>query len=196
MGVARAIRFDVWQDAAITLDVAVNGVSVRALLDSGATASLVDANFHATLAVRPTELGYNVETPTGATQARASTTLDLSSAGQPLCSTRAAIYDLQAMSAAYGVAVQFILGRDFFESFVLEFDFLARTIQATPHDVFDGSALAAPLPLGRCARHERWIDVAIAGQPQIAALVDLEHFPVCVNRGGFPRGFGGGNLAG
>ena len=154
----------------VEITASVNGTPVRALVDSGAQLSAVDAGLAGRLGLaRITAaplLAYGVS---GRARLTHTVRLDLGTPGLVVPRLRAAVLDLAAIAEASGRDFQLIIGRDVLRHLVLEADFpmgRARFLApAAEHAARDAIALplSAGLPRAR---------VAIEAAPPMDLLVD------------------------
>jgi len=166
---AAAIPFEFVQERQILLPITVNGVAAEAWLDSGASATVLDAAFarrlHLPLHGRVRARGVSGRVP-GVRLSH----VDLEAANLSFEHRRVAVMDLSTISAAVQRPVQVILGRDVFDEAVVEIDFQTQTMAFLPRDTFQPAA-AAPVPLSRSG-DLRSLPMVIAGAPT-EAILDL-----------------------
>lgn len=167
--VAHATPFEFLQERQILFPITINGRPAEAWLDSGASATVIDAEFAASLGLR---LGRGLPAQgvagriDGVRLARA----DLSLGGLALPRRNVAVMDLGVLEAVVPRPVQVILGRDIFDVAVVDIDFQARQIAFLARHDFRPPPVA-PLPLV-ASGNLRNFPIRIAGQPA-QALLDL-----------------------
>ncbi|WP_374472043.1 aspartyl protease family protein [Phenylobacterium sp.] len=164
-----ATPFDFLQDRQILFPVTLNGRVVEAWLDSGASATVVDAALAAELGV----LGGGAASVHGLASEVQGVRLavaDLQLGDLVMHGRRVAIMDLTPLTRVTPRPAQLILGRDVFEATVVDIDFQARRIA-----FLDPTAFAPPdaphLPLA-ASGELRSFPVAVAGET-VAAILDL-----------------------
>ena len=114
----------------MTVDATVNGRPVRALVDSGAQYSVIDAAFAAHLglpgAFAAPMIAYGVG---GKPQLGRGVSLDVAVGALALPALRAAVLDLGPISGAVGLSVPFVLGQDLLSEVLADIDFPGRRIR-------------------------------------------------------------------
>lgn len=144
---AHTVRFEFLADRQILFPISINGRPAEAWLDSGSSATVVDAAFARELGL---ELGDPISARgvagqvAGVRLARA----DVKIGDAVIPARRVAVMDLTALRAVTPRPVQVILGREVFQDAVLEIDFASRRIAISPQDRFQPPR-ARPLPLRR-----------------------------------------------
>jgi predicted aspartyl protease len=165
----RTVAFEFPQDKQILFPITINGRPAEAWLDSGSSASVVDAAF-------AQELGLSLE---GGIRARgvsgavggvrlAAATLEIG--GQPVPARRVAVMDLSPVTRVVPRPVQVLLGREVFETAIVQIDFANRVLSVTPRDQFKPPA-APPIPL-RASGGLRSFPIRI-GDTETEAILDL-----------------------
>lgn len=145
------LPFEWEQGQPILIPITVNGHPTRAVVDSGASASIVDLAFAnrvgASLGRTGRAIGISGQVPARQAQAR----IDL--AGNPLHIRLLAALDLSGLTRDPSRPVQVILGKDLFDDRVVDLDFATRLMTLSPRRSF----------------------VAPGGSP--LTLVSLDHLP-------------------
>lgn len=153
----------------IEIPVTVDGHAIRAVVDSGAQVSAIDAGLAARLALPRTLaapiLAYGVS---GKPVLTHTVRLDLVVPGLTVPDLRAAVLDLAALSAATGRDFQLLIGRDVLSHLVVEADFPAGRARFLAPDVYRPPRDATVLPL----RHTGGAPV-VAVQVEEAAPLDV-----------------------
>jgi predicted aspartyl protease len=111
----------------IDIPAQVNGAAIRAVVDSGAQFSAIDAALAERLGLPPTLaaplIAYGVS---GQPDLTHTVRLDLAVDGLAVPNVRAAVLDLAAISQATGRDFQLLIGRDVLRHLVVEADFVRR----------------------------------------------------------------------
>lgn len=130
------------RDGAATLEVRINGLTVGALLDSGAQYSVVDRVFASQLG-----LGAGAPIPMiaygvgGGPQLGRGASLDLTAGDLALTGLKAAMLELGPIAGGAGLAVPLILGQDVLQQLLADIDFPRRRLRFGPAETY-------PLPQG------------------------------------------------
>jgi predicted aspartyl protease len=162
-----ALAFEFVQERQILLPITVNGIPAEAWLDSGASATVLDAAFARRLGL--TLHGrVHAQGVSGAVAGVRLTNVDLVAANLSFRHRQVAVMDLSTISKAVQRPVEVILGRDVFDAAVIELDFRSQTIVFLPQRSFQPPA-EAPLHLRRSGAL-RSVPVVISGQPTEAVL--------------------------
>ena len=132
----------------VEMTVAVNGTPVRAVIDSGAQLSAVDAGLAARLGLERVLaaplLAYGVA---GRPRLTHTVHLGLTMPGLALPALRAAVLDLASMAAASGRDFQLLIGRDVLRRLVLEADFPLRRARFLAPGAFRPAHDSIAIPL-------------------------------------------------
>ena len=136
-----------------TVEAAVNGTPVRALIDSGAQYSVIDRSLFDTLGLTDVftlpMVAYGVG---GDAQVGRGTTLDVTVGGLRLEGLRAAILGLGPLAGPQGLAAPMILGQDVLRHLVLELDTPERRLRLSGRDGWSPSADVRPIAVTRSGR--------------------------------------------
>jgi predicted aspartyl protease len=145
--VAHSVAFEFLAERQILFPITINGLPAEAWLDSGASATVVDAAFAKQIGL---QLGETVPARgvsgnvLGVRMADAK--VQIGDVALPV--RRVAVMDLSDVASVVPRPVQVILGREVFQGAVVEIDFAGRRIAFTPRDEFRPPR-ARPLPLRR-----------------------------------------------
>ena len=133
-----------------TVEVRINGRTVRALVDSGAEYSVMDRALYRdmgmTEAFNMPLVAYGVG---GDAQVGRGTTLDVQIGGLRLQGLRAAILNLGPLADRGALGTSLILGQDVLHALVLELDTERRRIRFHPRDGYVPPAGATPVEVKR-----------------------------------------------
>lgn len=156
----------------IDIAASVNGAPVRAVVDSGAQFSAVDAGVAERLGLPRTLaaplLAYGVSGQPSMTH---TVGLDLAVEGLVAPGLRAAVLDLAAISAATGRDFQLLIGRDVLRHVVVEADFPRRRARFLVPSAYRPPPDARLLPLSE-TRGAPMTSVRIEDAPPLEVLVD------------------------
>jgi predicted aspartyl protease len=166
---AKTLAFAFVQDRQILFPVTVNGVPAEAWLDSGASATVLDAAFAEQLDL-PLHGQVRARGVSGPVAGVRLTQVNLEAANLSFSDRRVAVMDLSTLSRAVQRPVEVILGRDVFDEAVVEIDFQSQAISFVPRGAFRPPA-EPPLPLIRSG-DLRSLPVVIAGAAT-EAILDL-----------------------
>lgn len=154
----------------ITLMVGVGGVTVNALVDSGAQFSTIDLALADHLGLSgggaPPMLAMGVG---GAAHMARNVRLDLEMGPVRFSGMRAAALDLSSLSRAMGRSTPMIVGFDVLSALLAEFDFPRRRMRFSPRA--DGAALAGQAAPVRRRGRALVAEIAVEGTP-LEVLVD------------------------
>ena len=156
----------------IEIPVTLNGAPIRAVVDSGAQFSAIDATLARRLGLRrpltAPILAYGVS---GGPMLTHTVKVDLATPGLSVPQLRAAVLDLAPISAITGRDFQMLIGRDVLGHLVVEADFprararfLARGVYAPPRD-----AVTVPL---RQSGGAPVVTIQVEAAPPVEVLVD------------------------
>lgn len=167
---AHAVDFEFIQGRQILFPILVNGRPAEAWLDSGASATVLDAAFARELGVEMLDVPVRAQGVAGRVQGARLARADLQVGDLGMTGRRVAVMDLAAVSRVVQRPVQVILGRDIFDNAVVDIDFTAREITFLPRQGFQPPS-AAPLPL-TASGNLRSFPVSLDGTAA-AAILDL-----------------------
>lgn len=136
-----------------TVEVAVNGQPVRALIDSGAQYSVIDRSLVERLGLTNVfnipMVAYGVG---GDAQVGRGTTLDVAIGGLRLTGLRAAILGLGPLASDQGLAAALILGQDVLRELVLELDTAEHRVRFLPREGWTPPSSLKPVPVTRAGK--------------------------------------------
>jgi predicted aspartyl protease len=156
----------------IEIAVAVNGTPIRAIVDSGAQLSAVDAGLAERIGLPRTLAAPIVAYGVGGGPRLAHTVhLDLALPGLAIGGVRAAALDLARIAAVTGRDFSLLIGRDVLRRLVVEADFPRERARFLAPDAYRPQAGAVAIPLGH-AHGAATATVRIEGGPPLDLLVD------------------------
>ena len=120
------VPFD-YSDGKIRIPVRVNGIEISTVLDSGAAYNAMDAKLARDFKIASNSR-VDLKTIGGATHGPISDEIDLTVAGKAVPRSVFAVLDLSKVAAPGGQPVDLILGAPLFRRFVVDFDFVGRTM--------------------------------------------------------------------
>jgi hypothetical protein len=166
-----AQHFDLYRDTRIFLDGEINGQATPMLLDSGASVTVVDRAFAATLGLEGgTPIG--VQGAGGNERGELYRGITVTAGNLSFKGLTVAAMDLSLVEKALGRRVPVVLGREAFMNSVVTIDFDSQEIGFAPRDGFNPPAGATEVALRRRgALHI--LPVKIDGLPPHDAIFDL-----------------------
>ncbi len=170
-GAPARVPFEFSERRRIFVPVTVNGVATVALLDTGASSTVLDSAFAARIGVvaaRTIEArGFG-----GRTTAGVGRDVALGVGAARFEGLAPAILDLSDAARRSGHEIPVIVGEDVFERAVVDVDVPGRTLAFLAPETFEPPPDATRVPLGR-AGYLRTAPVSVEGREEIAASVDL-----------------------
>lgn len=167
---SHAVDFEFVQERQILFPILVNGRPAEAWLDSGASATVLDAGFARELGVQMLGGQVRAQGVAGRVPGVRLARVGLQVGDLALPGRGVAVMDLAAVSRVVQRPVQVILGRDIFDNAVVDIDFTAREITFLPRAGFRPPPAPA-LPL-TSSGDLRSFPIAIGGI-DTAAILDL-----------------------
>ncbi|MET0271641.1 MAG: aspartyl protease family protein [Phenylobacterium sp.] len=167
---SHGVDFEYVQDRQILFPILVNGRPAEAWLDSGASATVLDAAFARELGVELLDVRVRAQGVAGRVPGVRLAGADLQVGDLALPGRQVAVMDLAAITRVVQRPVQVILGRDIFDNAVVDIDFAARQITFLPRETFEPPP-GEPLPL-TASGSLRSFPIAIGGI-HTAAILDL-----------------------
>lgn len=165
------LDYDEPRAATPTVRVRIAGRDVRALIDSGAQYSVIDAGLFRRLGLtRAFDLPLIAYGVGGGAQMGKGTTLELNVGAAAITGLRAAILSLGPLASDEGLATPLILGQDVLGQAVLELDTEGRRLRLLAADGHVLPADVAPLPVRR-SRGALIVEVTVEGA-RVEAVVD------------------------
>ena len=136
-----------------TVEATVNGVGVRALVDSGAQYSVIDRSLVQTLGLSDVfsipMMAYGVD---GEPQMGRGAALDVTVGALELQGLRAAILDLGPLAGERGLGAPLILGQDVLQELVLELDTGRRRMRFVAREAWAPTPDMAPVAVSRAGK--------------------------------------------
>ncbi|HEY8615259.1 aspartyl protease family protein [Phenylobacterium sp.] len=167
--VAHATPFEFLQERQILFPMVINGRTVEAWLDSGASSTVIDARLAAGLGL-PLGREIRAQGVAGKVEGVRLAKADLQLGGLLLRERTVAVMDLSVLTEVAPRPAQVILGRDVFDATVLDIDFAGREIAFLARADFQPPPGEA-LPLTR-AGNLRSFPIRLAGEA-VPAILDL-----------------------
>ncbi|MDP3660434.1 retropepsin-like aspartic protease [Phenylobacterium sp.] len=126
------LTFAAWRQPLVTLDVTVGKTPVRALLDSGAQYSVIDASLAQVLGLPRLGVPILAHGAGGDAQLGRGVGLDVQLGDLRIENLRAAVLDLGPITGAAGLSTPLILGQDVLGEVMADIDFPARRVRFCP----------------------------------------------------------------
>jgi Aspartyl protease/PDZ domain len=143
------VQFELRGDVAI-VDVEVNGQPTRLILDSGSGALALDSAFAQRAQIEMSSLVHGSANGTS-TPVRIGSARDVRVGSAPLTNVRVAVVNIAAVQAKVGYDVHGTLGFELFNRYVVDIDYVARTITLSePTDFsYSGTGTVVPVSIER-----------------------------------------------
>jgi predicted aspartyl protease len=164
--------FDFYREAMILLPGTLNGSQATIWIDSGVSGVIVDQGFAARINLNTTGAA-DVKAVAGTAKAATVKDLDVRIPGLVIGSAKGFIVDLSPLSRIAGQAGEVMLGRDLFETLLVDIDFPSRKIAFHDPKAFRPPAGAIPVPLRRQPNGLRTVPLSLNGGQPIQATFDL-----------------------
>ena len=165
------LPFDLFRGHRIFFSGSVNGTQTEMMLDSGASATVLDDDFAAKIGLTKGET-ISVQGASGSVPGRTERATTISVGGMILNGADIFVIDLDPVARAIGRPIPVVLGRDAMKASRMTIDFPARTIAFT-----DRAFAAAPAGAIRIALqdgdHLRSVPIAIGADQPIQATLDI-----------------------
>jgi hypothetical protein len=165
------IPFEFFDDNRLFIPIMVNGVGTVALLDSGASSTVIDQAFAKTVGVAPE--GAIGARGVGGSQEAAIGSATLSVGSATLKGLKVAVLPLAGMEPQLGHRLPVILGKEILGETVADIDFVNKRIAFVRADAYRPPAGSLELPLQVAAGGLRSVAVSVEGGPPIQAQFDL-----------------------
>ena len=170
-GTAATVPFELYRGNRVIVDAKFNGHDVETILDTGASITTLDRAFAEKIGLKmgPIVDAYGAG---GKVDAQLASNVTLSIGGMQLENMTVAVMDLSQVAQGIGRPADIIVGRDLFNSTVLDFDWPAGKLTITPASQYSPPAGSTVVPLERRGPFN-FVTVAVAGLKPIKALLDL-----------------------
>ena len=165
------ITFETGRSQFIRLQVAINGQAATALLDTGATRSVLDLAMAKRMGVvgRP---GYSARGMTSNVEGSIAVGLKVEVGQLELPSIDSAILDLSALANIAGHDVDLVLGQELFEAGIVEIDFPAKRLRIWPSNSSTVS-FGTSVSLLRSGERLCTMPIILSGREPVQAAIDL-----------------------
>jgi predicted aspartyl protease len=156
----------------LRIDILVNGTPVSAILDSGVSRSVLDRGLVQSLSLQ-TKPGFRGASITDDVQGELVEGLQVDVGALTLAGITGAVLDLSRFATVGDAPVQLLLGREVFQSTLVELDLPGRHVEFFSRDAYRAMPGAALLPLRANDRGGRHLPVSINGGVPVEASFDL-----------------------
>ena len=164
--------FDLVMDGTLLAIARLNGRSVRAVLDSGSGASIIDGGSAAAMDLDHGE-ARTISGLSGKARVKLARNVDVELGGETRRLPFAVIGDLGAMSAALGRRIDLLIGADLFADRCVAIDFERRRFGIAPSGSFVGGSRWVTKALTRGSKQELLMAASVAGSPPLPLMIDL-----------------------
>ena len=171
MAQSHTIPFELFRGSRIIASASVNGHRTPVLLDTGASATTIDAAYARAIGL-PKGIKIQGRGAGGPVDAELVSGVTLEIGGMRFEDMSVGVMDLSLVSRGIGRPANVILGREFFNSAVVSIDWAAKQLEVHSHAAFKPAAGAAEMRLTRKGPFNT-IPVSVAGGKPIQALLDL-----------------------
>jgi hypothetical protein len=165
------LPFDLFRGHRIFFSGSVNGTDTAMMLDSGASATVLDDDFAAKIGLTKGE-AISVQGASGSVPGRAERATTIRVGGMTLTGADVLVIDLDPVSRAIGRPIPVVLGRDAMKASIMTIDFPARTIAFTDRASARAPAGATRIPL-QDGDHLRSVPIAVGDDQEIQATLDI-----------------------
>lgn len=173
MGTGACIAFQLVANA-VSLDMQVGGADIRAVVDSGATVSVIGADLAAKLGLRPLDFSAKIHSDTGVSRAQLAGPVSVKIGG------RSVLLPYVVVSSSYialinrtGLDAQYVVGQDTLSGSVIDFNFSKKCVRFdAPSSVRTEHGYRA-LDLRRDSLGRYVVSIQIGELPETDAIVDL-----------------------
>ncbi|HEY0163872.1 MAG TPA: aspartyl protease family protein [Sphingomicrobium sp.] len=163
--------FDLFRGNRVYVTAEVNGRSVQALLDTGASTTTLDRAYARSIGIPP---GRKIEGrgAGGRVEAELVEGVSLKIGGMRFDNLAVGVMDLSSVERQLGRPMPIIVGRELFNNAAITFDWDSRQMTIVPAAGFTEPSGAIVLPVERRGPFN-FVKLGIAGLPPIDALLDL-----------------------
>ena len=165
------IPFELFRGNRIFVPIVINGHKVNAMLDTGASVTVLDEEFARSIGLKATSsiAGHGTG---GIVKSGLASGVSLDVGGLQLREMTVAMLDLKPVARGIGHPIDVILGQEFFNSAVVSIDWAANTLQIKAPNAFRAPDGATEVKLGRLGRFNT-IPVTIGESDSVTALLDV-----------------------
>ena len=165
------VPFELFRGNRVSVAAKLSGHDVTAMLDSGASATTVDRAYARSIGF-PVGTKVSAYGAGGAVDAELVSGVTLEIGGMRYENMTVAVMDLSQVAKHLGRPLPLVVGREFFNTAAIEFDWANSDLTITPAAQYTPPAGATVMPLERRGPFN-FVKLSVAGLPQIDALLDL-----------------------
>lgn len=160
--------------SALSLDMQVERTNVRAIVDSGATVSVIGADLAAKLGLRPLNFGAQMHSDTGVSRGQLAGPVNIVIGGRSISLPYVVVStSYLALINRTGLDTQFVAGQDTLNGSVVGFDFARKCVRFDPPDHAITEPAYKALDLGRDRMGRYVTSIRIGELPETDAIIDL-----------------------
>ena len=168
---ASTIPFELFRGNRVTVTSKLNGHDTRTVLDTGASITTVDKAYARSIGL-PAGQKVTARGAGGIVEAELLNNVTLEIGGMRFENATIAAMDLSEVSQQLGRPIPLIVGREFFNTTAVEFDWANQRLNLTPSDQYSPPAAATVMPLERRGPFN-FVKLSVAGLAPMDALLDL-----------------------
>lgn len=165
------VPFELYRGNRVAVAAKVNGHDVRAMLDSGASATTLDRAYAKSINF-PKGQPVDAHGSGGVVDAELVSGVTLEIGGMRFENMTVAVMDLAPVAKQLGRPLPLVVGRELFNTAAIEFGWAENRLTITPASIFTPPAGSTVLPLERRGPFN-FVKLSVAGLPAIDALLDL-----------------------
>lgn len=166
-----ALPFDLFRGHRIFFSGSVNGTDTAMMLDSGASATVLDDDFAAKIGLTKGE-SISVQGASGSVPGRSERATTIRVGGMTLNGAEVLVIDLDPVARAIGRPIPVVIGRDAMKASMMTINFPARTIAFTDRSRASAPAGATRIQL-QDGDHLRSVPITIGANQPIQATLDI-----------------------